>query len=278
MRVFISADMEGITGIATLDDVSRGELDYEQGRELMHGDVNAAIEGTIEGGAEEVLVNDSHGSMSNLRRADVDDRARLVRGSTKPRRMMAGLSADHDVALFVGYHAKAGTAGGVLNHTMLGSDLVRLRVNGSEVGELGWNARLAAQLGVPVGLVTGDDKTEEEAEAELRDVETVVVKTGIGRFAADCRPPGETRPAIRAAAARTVERAASGGFEQSLAVETPVRIEADWVTTHHAAGAALQPGVERVDGRTTAVEQRTYEAVYEAAVAMILAGARSTPD
>ena len=278
MRAFISADMEGITGVAVLDDVSKGTADYEDAVALMHGDVNAAIEGAVEAGADEVLVNDAHGSMANLRRADVDGRADLVRGRLKPRAMMEGLDADHDVALLIGYHARAGTAGGVLDHTVLGSDLLQLRVNGIEVGELGWNARLAAHLGVPVGLVTGDDRTVTEARDELGDVETVAVKRGIGRFAAQCRPPVDTRADIEEAAARAVERAADGTLEPSTDLEPPVRIEVDWSTTHHAGEAARAPGIELVDDRTTAVSAPAYEDAYEAAVSMIVIGSRASPE
>ncbi|UPV73252.1 M55 family metallopeptidase [Halorussus limi] len=272
MRVFISADMEGITGVAAAEDVVRGEPEYDRGKELLHGDVNAAIEGARAGGATEVLVNDSHSSMRNLDRAAVDDRATLVRGNTKPRSMMQGLDADHDCALLVGYHAKAGTPGAVLNHTFFGHELLRLRVGGEEIGELGWNARLAAALGVPVGLVTGDDATVAEARGELGDApETVAVKEGIDRFTAACRPADETTEEIRAAARRAVERAERGEVE-TRGAESPTRIEADWATTNLAVRAAASPGVERAGGRTTAVEADSYPETYEAAVAMLRAG------
>lgn len=272
MRVFISADMEGITGVAAAEDVVRGEPEYERGTELLHGDVNAAIEGACEGGATEVLVNDSHSSMRNLDRARLDDRATLIRGNTKPRSMMQGLDADHDCALFVGYHAKAGTPSAVLNHTFFGSDLLRLRVNGSEAGELGWNARFAAAQGVPVGLVTGDDATVAEARDELGDApETVAVKEGIDRFTARCRPASETRNDVRDAAQRAVRRVSASEIPPS-AVETPTRIEADWATTNLAASAAGVPGVERAGGRTTAVEADSYVGAYEATVGMLRAG------
>lgn len=272
MHVFVSADMEGITGIADARDVVKDEADYADGQALMVGDVNAAIEGALSAGAESVVVNDSHSSMTNLPRADLHEEARLIRGSSKPRSMMQGLDPDHDVAFFVGYHAKAGTPGAVLNHTFIGHELLRVRVNGREVGELGWNAGLAAAFDVPVGLVTGDDKTATEARMTLDEVETVAVKNGIDRFTADCRPPGETRPAIRDAAERAVERASNGDFDQPTVGE-PVAIEADWSATNHALRASGLPGVERLGGRTTLVDAETYPEAYEASVAMFRAGA-----
>lgn len=276
MRVFVSADMEGISGITTTEDVTKETPEYDRGQELLHGDVNAAIEGAIAGGATEVLVNDAHSTMRNLDRARLDERAHLIRGNTKPRSMMQGLSAEYDGTLFVGYHAKAGTPRAVLNHTFFGWKLIQLRINGHEVGELGWNARLARELDVPVVLVSGDDTTADEARAELGDeVETVEVKHGIDRFTARCRPVQETQAEIRDRAERAVSRI-SDGVVAMPQIETPIRIEADWATTNQAARAAASLGVERTDGRTTRVKDDAYSDVYERSVAMLRAGGTGT--
>jgi D-amino peptidase len=269
MNVFISADMEGITGIADPSDVVKGETDYPAGRDAMVADVNAAVEGALSGGAEAVLINDSHSSMTNLPRESLHESARLIRGGTKPWSMMQGLREPHDIAFFVGYHAKAGTPEAVLNHTYYGQVLLSLRVNGTEVGELGWNAGLAASLGVPVGLVTGDDATEAEALDHLEDVETAVVKEGIDRFTANCLPPERARNRIREGAERAVSR--TSDFVQPTPDE-PVTIEADWAATNQAARAAGIPSVERVAGRTTRVEADSYVAAFEASVAMLHGG------
>lgn len=276
MNVFISADMEGITGITSPEDVVRGETEYERGTDMLHGDVNAAIEGAFIGGASDVLVNDSHYHMRNLDRVRLDDRANLVRGNTKHRSMMQGLTAEHDVAFFVGYHAKAGTPGGVLNHTILGHELIRLLINDQEVGELGWGAGLAALYNVPVGLVTGDDKTAAEAIDTLGedDVETAVVKTGIDRFSAECLSPENAQEIIRESATRAVERAADDEFDQP-SCETPVTIAAEWSATNHAHRAGGLPGVERIGGRTTSVTADTYDSAFVSSVAMIRAGSAS---
>jgi D-amino peptidase len=273
MNVFISADMEGITGITTPADVVRGEREYERGTDLLHGDVNAAIEGACDAGAGEVVVNDSHSGMRNLDRSRLDNRASLIRGSTKPRSMMQGLTSEHDVALFVGYHAKAGTRGAVLNHTFYGHELLRLLVNGREVGELGWNAGLAAHLDVPVGLVTGDDKTNTEAIDVFGEsnVETAIVKTGVDRFSALCLPPDESQTAIREGATRALERADAGDFDQPM-YETPVTIEAEWSATNHANRASSAPSVERTDGRITCINSDAYNEAFDASVAMLRAG------
>lgn len=277
MRVFVSADMEGITGVATPTDVVQSEADYPAGRDRMVADVNAAVAGACEAGAGAVLVNDAHSSMTNLPRADLDERARLVRGNTKPRSMVQGLDEGHDVALFVGYHAMAGTPRAVLNHTFVGQELVRVRVDGTEAGELGCNARYAHASGVPVGLVTGDDAVCREADREVPGAERVAVKDGVDRFTADCRPPGETEPAIREAAASAVERAQEGDLRVPTVGE-PATIAFEWSATNHAHRAAMAPGVEREGGRTTRVAADTYPAAYEEAIGMLRAGMSGTDE
>lgn len=277
MRVYLSADMEGASGVAAAADVVRGESGYDRGVDLLTGDVNAAVAGAIDAGADEVVVNDAHADMRNLDPGSLHEGARLLRGSSKPRGMLEGLEPGHDVACFVGYHAKAGTPRAVLNHTYYAASLVALRIDGREVGEIGVNARIAAGVGVPVGLVTGDDAAIAEVEEDVGDVETVSVKTGIDRFSADCRPPSETREEIRAAAARAVERGRSWDLPVPELPAAPT-IEAEWATTNLARAAAGPENVERVDGRTTRVTTSTYPAVLEAAIAMVQAGGRARND
>lgn len=268
--------MEGVSGITTPEDVTKGEPEYRRGQELFHSDVNAVIEGAVSAGATEVLVNDAHSTMRNLDRTQLDERAQLIRGNTKPRSMMQGLSAEYDSVLFVGYHSKAGTPDGVLNHTFFGWKLVRLRVNDREVGELGWNAGLAGALDVPVVLVTGDNTTADEARAELGDeVETVEVKRGIDRFTARCRPVQKTRAELRERAEHAISRA-SNDVGTGPEIDTPIRIEADWATTNQAARAAAVPSIKRTDGRTTRVESDNYPDSYELSVAMLRAGGMET--
>src|SRR6266536_481168 len=178
-KVFISIDMEGIAGIAHRQQVTRGMGDYSIGRELMTGEANAAIDGAFEGGATSVVVNDSHGDMFNLLQERLDPRAELILGSPKvPLSMMQGFGADFDVALFVGYHAAAGTEGAVLDHTYSGRLLYDVRLNERSVTEAELNAAYAGAHGVPVGLVSGDDKICAQAAARLPGLRTVVVKRG----------------------------------------------------------------------------------------------------
>lgn len=277
MQVFISADMEGIAGVATLADVSRGEAGYDAAAERMLADVNAAVRGAIEAGATDVLVNDSHGPMDNLDPGGLHPSASLIRGNRKPRSMMQGLRAEHDVAFLIGYHAMAGTPEATLDHTYLGSDVVSVRVNDREVGELGANAGLARSLGVPVGLVTGDDKTTAEAAAELGDVPTVVVKEGLDRFTAKCRPVEAARGDIEATAREGIERASAGDLAQPVPDE-PTTIEVDWATTNLARAGARVGNVELVDGRTNRVVAADYASAYEGMIDVIRASGAGTVD
>ena len=135
MKVFISVDMEGVTGLTDPEDVLPDGADYARGRVFMTGDANAAILGAYDAGATEVLVNDSHWTMRNLLLEDLDPRARMIKGFQKPMCMVQGLDSSYDAAVFVGYHSCAGTGGGVLNHTLLGKEVQNLLLNGEPIGE-----------------------------------------------------------------------------------------------------------------------------------------------
>ena len=177
-RVYISVDMEGISGISGPDQTAAGQPEYGRSRKLMAEDANAAIRGAFAGGATEVLVNDSHGGQRNLLPEDLDPRARLISHSFKRHGMMEGLDDTFHAVIFVGYHAKAQAPRGLFAHT--GSGVVRdLRVNGASVGEGGMNALLADWYGVPVVLVTGDDAAVDEVRGRVPGVRGVAVKRAI---------------------------------------------------------------------------------------------------
>ena len=202
-KVYISVDMEGISGINGDDQTSAGAAEYGRARKLMAEDANAAIQGAFEGGATDVLVNDSHGGQRNLLPEDLDPRARLISHSFKRHGMMEGLDESFDAVIFVGYHAKADSPRGVFAHT--GSGVVKdLVVNGKSVGEGGMNARLAQWFGVPVVLVTGDDVAVEQQKETAPNVRGVVVKRAINTRAVELRPLAEARREILTAARESV--------------------------------------------------------------------------
>jgi D-amino peptidase len=195
LRVYLSVDMEGISGVAGEDQVSAGGAEYGRSRKLMAADANAAIAGAFAGGATEVVVNDSHGSQRNLLPEDLDPRARLITHSFKRHGMMEGLDATFGAVVFVGYHAKAGAPRGLFAHT--GSGVVAdLSINGRSVGEGGMNAALADWYGVPVVAVSGDDVAVAEVLESAPQARGIVVKRAINVRAAELLPLAAAREAI----------------------------------------------------------------------------------
>lgn len=249
VRVYLSVDMEGVAGVSHMKPTSRGDAGYEAAAELMLAEANAAIEGAFAGGATAVTVNDSHGQMFNLVPERLDPRARLVTG-TKPYSMVeAARGAAFDVALFVGYHARAGHPRGVIGHTYT-MRLVRVEINGRPATEAAVNGLYLGALGVPVGLVSGDDALAEELADWLPWAELVVVKQALGFQAADSVHPTKARALIREAAQRAVERAAGEGSSlRPLTLDPPLTLRLDFSHAGQADMAAVVPGFERIDDR-----------------------------
>ena len=205
-KVYISVDMEGISGVNSDNQTSAAGAEYGRARRLMVEDANAAIRGAFDGGATDVVVNDSHGSQRNILPEDLDPRARLISHSFKRHGMMEGLDSTYDAVFFVGYHAKAGAPRGVFAHT--GSGVLHdLQINGQRVGEGGMNAFMARWYGVPVVLVTGDDVAVEEQKETVPGVRGVVVKRAINTRAVELRPLAEARREIQQAAKEAVATA-----------------------------------------------------------------------
>jgi D-amino peptidase len=206
-KVYISVDMEGISGISGDDQLGAGGAEYGRSRKLMAEDANAAIRGAFAGGATDVLVNDSHGGQRNLLPEDLDPRARLISHSFKPYGMMQGLDDTFDAVLFVGYHAKASTPAGLFAHT--GSGVVAdVEVSGRSVGEGGLNTLLAGWYGVPVAMVTGDDVAVAEVRAVAPAARGVVVKKAINVRAVELVPLAVARAEIEKTARDAVAAAA----------------------------------------------------------------------
>jgi D-amino peptidase len=198
-KVFISVDMEGISGISGADQLAATGAEYNRSRKLMADDANAAIRGARAGGATEIVVNDSHGSMRNLRLEDLEPGARLISHGFKRSGMMEGLDESFDAAIFIGYHAQAGSPNGLFAHT--GSGVVAdVRVNGRSLGEGGLNTLVAAWYGVPIVLVTGDDVAVKQVAAVATSARTVSVKRAINPRAVELRPLADVHREIESAA------------------------------------------------------------------------------
>jgi D-amino peptidase len=262
MNVLISVDMEGIAGVVTGDHARSDHKEYERFRKLMTAEANAAVEGALAGGATRVVVNDSHGGMANILIEDLNPAAELISGSPKPLGMMQGISSEVNKVFFVGYHAASGTGLAVLEHTWSGR-VIEVRLNDHRVGETGLNAALAGAYGAPVVLVTGDRAVSEEARALLGDVETVAVKEGVARTAAQCLHPLVAQERIRQAAERALARNVA-----PFVVPPPIVLRIVFHRAAHVDMAELVPGSRRLDGRTIEWAGDDMPAVYKVFRAM----------
>jgi D-amino peptidase len=269
MRLFLSVDMEGLAGIAhpaqTFFDREEvtDRTDYDRGRALMAGETNAAIAAAFEAGVTDVIVNDSHWQMRNLRAEDLDPRARLIIGD-KPYSMTQGIGPEGDelgfaAAAFVGYHAGAGHPTGIIGHTYAGRVVMEARVNGVPHNEAGLNALRLGQFGVPVVLVTGDDALAGEVELLLPWAERVVVKRAQASYVAEADAPEVARENIAAGLTRALDRL------DEMALYRPtgdLRLEVDLRVPIMADYCALIPTVERTGPRSLAAEPPDADALY----------------
>ncbi|MFB6725659.1 M55 family metallopeptidase [Kribbella sp. NPDC056345] len=247
MRVYLSADMEGVTGLVDAEDVQPPGRDYERARVMMTEDVNAAVRGAYAAGATAVLVNDAHGPMRNLLPDLLDPRAVLIKGRPKPMGMIEGLDDSYDAALCIGYHARAGILG-VLSHSFMGHEIEDIWLDDQVTGEIGLFEATATSYGVPLVLLTGDDTACAEATAWNGDIHTVPVKFAKDRFAAQLVPVAEARAAIEAGATgalRSLPSVAAGPSPRTLAVR--------WQSASVASHLTAIPGVTRRDDRTVTV-------------------------
>ena len=179
LKVFISVDMEGISGVVTGSEVNSSGPHYQYFRELTTLEANAAVEGALAAGATEIVVRDGHGSKTNIIPDLLHKEAKLLRGVTaRPENMMLGLDETFDAVIFIGYHAKAGTEDGILAHTSTGN-VIDLSINGVSFPEAAYNAVMAGNLGIPVVLVAGDNWICEQATALFGNIATVETKVGM---------------------------------------------------------------------------------------------------
>jgi D-amino peptidase len=268
VKVFISVDMEGVTGITDPEDVLPDGADYQRGRVFMTGDANAAILGAYDAGATEVLVNDSHWTMRNLLLEQLDPRVRMIKGLQKPMCMVQGLDASFDAAVFIGYHSCAGTEHGVLNHTLLGKEVQNLLLDGEPIGETRLNALIAGELGVPVAFVAGDDAVCLEARAVLgEELPTFAVKDGLDMLVASCLHPEVTAKGIRDGVAGALRDL---GARRPHVAPAPLTYTFEWNSTTIAAICECIPGVVKSTPRTTAYTADTPSAAMPVIVAQLL--------
>jgi D-amino peptidase len=247
MKIFISADIEGVSGVATNVQLKKND-EYQRFRRLMTQDVNAAIDGAFEGGATEVLVADGHGNMSNILIEELDDRAQLVSGSNRVMCQLEGLDDSFDAIMFVGHHGReSGSERTVISHTLAGICVGEMRINGRAVGETELNASVAGELGVPAIFISGDDAYVKEVKETLPNVEAAIVKYGIDRFSAKLISPKQTKELIREKAKAAVENIKNA---KPYVVEGTITFEIDFKGPNQALMTTTIPNVELIGPRT----------------------------
>jgi D-amino peptidase len=245
MKILISADMEGITGVTTWDQVTPGHAEYLRFRRLMTADVNAAVRGAFDAGAGDVLVVDGHWNGSNLLIEEIDSRVRLNTGSPSPLAMMQGIDQEVQGVLFVGYHARQGSANAVLDHTWSSTCVANLWLNEQPAGEYTLNAALASHYGVPVLMATGDQTACAQILDQLGALESAVVKQATGRYSAECLSPNATAALIEQSAQHAVRRLSKKDIPRPLILKAPIAVTVELFTSDMADRAMHLPGVSR---------------------------------
>ena len=274
MKILVAADMEGVTGVVDWDHVTPGHAEYQRFRRLMTQDVNAAIRGAFDAGAEEAVVTDGHWDDRNLLIEELDPRARLNSGGPSPLSMVQGVDSGVNAAMFVGYHARAGTPAAILDHTWSDARVANLWLNGRVTGEIGLNAAVCGHFDVPVILIAGDQTACAEAVETLGPVEVAVVKYAVGRMAAECLPPAVAHARIQEAASRAVNKLRLGRVAPPYRLQSPVRVAIEFVQSEMADGAVLLPGAQRAEGKRIEFSADDMPAAYRLfRAAVMLAGA-----
>jgi D-amino peptidase len=242
LKIFISVDMEGITGVVNWEDVSRDGKDYDYFRQVMTRETNAAIEGALAAGATEIIVRDSHGSARNILPEMLHKEAKLIRDwSGGYMSMMEGIDETFDAVVFIGYHAKAGTPDAILEHTMSSRNITDVSINGVSLPEAGINALMAGYYDVPVVFVAGEKALCEQVRQLFGEVATFATKEGLGNAALNLHPE-VSRENIR----QGVENALRDVKKfKPYALSAPYTLVVKYKTEEMVHEKSLQPGVTR---------------------------------
>jgi len=272
MKVFVSIDLEGITGVHAEEQTDPAGPEYSSACAAMRADLDAALEGCFSAGATSVVVCDGHAAGRNLHGEGLPDGVALVSWSTSSLDMMTGIDESFDAALFLGYHARAGAAAAVLEHTCA-YKVFSVATGGQEIGEFGLNALLAGHFGVPCAFVSGDDKAVAEARELVPGIGAAVVKTSQARTSTRALPPTVTARLLREGVRTALTEKPPDAVKWAGA---PLRVV--FVRTHHCDAAATQAGTQRLDGRTIEIAGDSYLEVFETFAACLqLAGAAGPP-
>jgi len=269
MKILIATDMEGITGVTTWDQVTPGHAEYARFRKLMTQDVNAAIRGAYDAGADEVIVADGHWNGSNILIEELDPRAKLNSGSPSPFSMMQGIDESIDGVMFIGYHARNGSPNAVLDHTWSSKTVANVWLNDILTGEYGLNAAVAGHFGVPVIMASGDQTACAQVTELLGDVETAVVKQAYERFAAECLAPQVAQEMIGLSAERAVERLSQGDTPDPFVLDMPITVTVEFFSSDMADRATRIPFTKR-EGTRVSLTMPEMASAYNGFRAMVM--------
>ncbi|MGD9562852.1 MAG: M55 family metallopeptidase [Pyrinomonadaceae bacterium] len=253
MKIYISADMEGVTGVVTGEQLSPPGFEYQRFREFMTQEVNAAIEAAFAAGATEIMVSDSHGNGQNLLIEKLPKNITLVRAWPRPLMMMQGIDETFAGAIFIGYHSSTTNPDGVRAHTMSSANLADVRLNGVSVPEAGINAAIAGHFNVPVIMVSGDDAAVKETTALLGPIEGAVVKWNYGFHSARTMMPEAAQDLIREKVKRAIGRI---GELKPYKIATPVKLEVRFKNYRPAEVLSYLSIIERTDAHSIRFEGR----------------------
>lgn len=265
MKIFISADIEGISGVVSTSQIYPNGSDYNRARMLMTEEVNAAIEGAIEAGADEIVVNDSHGPMTNILIESLNPVANLITGTPKKLGMMEGIDSTFDAAIFIGYHSRM-NSGGVLCHTYHGGVNTNISVNGRNSGEFYINACVAGYFNVPVILVSGDNVLSDEVKEINNKIDTVIVKNANGRYAAKCTVPSKSHRIIIERVAEAIKKTKC---ISAVKINEPVDMKMTFINSGLAEVASIMPGTKLIEPNTILYRASTIIECYRAEMAMV---------
>jgi len=246
-KIFISVDMEGITGVVQPAQLGPDGFEYQRAREWMTAEVNAAIQGARDAGPADIVVCDSHGNGQSVLIDKLPDDVQIVRGFPRPLEMMQGIDASFAAALFIGYHASEWTADAVRGHTISSARLLGVKLNGMEVSEGIYNAALAGQFGVPIAFISGDRLAVSQLQKVVPSAEGAIVKEPFGYHSAQTVTPARGQALIRDGVKRAMAKL---GTLQPYRVKTPIDLEVGFKLTIDAERAAFVPGLTRSDAHS----------------------------
>lgn len=244
MKIYISADIEGISGVVNGTHTTQQGYDYQRARKLMTDEVNATVKGAKLAGANEILVNDSHGPMTNILIEELDEDVRLISGNKKLLGMMEGINETYDAVLLIGYHARHNTSG-VLAHSYNSGVVSEIKINGMIVGEIEFNSLIAGYYDVPVVLVSGDNVLSKQVKEFNKDIETIIVKNAHSRYTAECIQPKKVHRMLEESVNKTLANNLNN--IKPCKITGKVELEVSFFHSGMAEATLFIPGVEMIE-------------------------------